>query len=341
MGSLVRAKAPLRLSFAGGGTDVPPFPEREGGVALNTTINRYAYASLTPRKDGQIHIRSLDFGLSLNYSVEDKLDYDGRLDLAKAAILNMGAQKSSGFDIFLHAAVPPGSGLGASSAMMVSIVGVLKEFKQMHLTKYATAKMAHQLERVELKISGGMQDQYSATFGGFNFMEFHKDDVVVTPLQIPVDVVNELEYNMLLAYTGETRLSAGIIDDQVKRYIDSNEVSMEALREMKHLTTETKNALIEQKLRRFAELLDEGWQAKKKLSSKISTDFIDEVYDESKKAGAIGGKLSGAGGGGYLLLYCQPGEKYNVAQRVSSMGCTPTDFDFTNTGLQTWKTNDD
>lgn len=151
---LIRAKAPLRISFAGGGTDVPPYPEKEGGCVLNATINKYAYGTLRPRKDKQIRIESLDFGISVNYSVEDKLVYDGKLDLVKAAIIKLG-QGSTGFDLFLHSDVPPGSGLGASSTMMVALVGLLKEFKNLPFTDYEIADLAYLIERKELGIKGG------------------------------------------------------------------------------------------------------------------------------------------------------------------------------------------
>ena len=339
MNCQVRARSPLRLSFSGGGTDVPPFPEREGGAVLSATINRHAYASVTPRADGEIHVRSLDYGTTLSYRPEDKLIYDGKLDLVKAAIINMNGEQPCGLDIFLHTDLPPGTGLGSSSAMMVALVGALGLMKGVPLTDYEIADLAYRLERVELSISGGLQDQYASTFGGFNFIEFFKDSVVVTPLRIPSDVLNELEYNLLLVYTGGTRLSAGIIDDQVERYERSEEDSVVALREIKRLTIEMKNELLKCQLRKFAEHLHEEWQAKRQLSPKISNHFIDEVYEEARKAGAIGGKLLGAGGGGYMLLYCESEQKHCVAERLEQMGCVPTDFDFTHEGLETWRVN--
>lgn len=339
MNCQVRARSPLRLSFSGGGTDVPPFPEREGGAVLSATINRHAYASVTPRADGEIHVRSLDYGTSLSYRPEDKMIYDGKLDLVKAAIINMNGEQPCGLDIFLHTDLPPGTGLGSSSAMMVALVGALGYMKGVPLTDYEIADLAYRLERVELSISGGLQDQYASTFGGFNFIEFFKDNVVVTPLRVPSDVLNELEYNLLLVYTGGTRLSAGIIDDQVERYERSEEESIVALKEIKSLTIEMKNTLLKRQLRKFAEYLHEEWQAKKQLSPKISTHFIDEVYEEARKAGAIGGKLLGAGGGGYMLFYCESEQKHGVAERLEQMGCVSTDFDFTHEGLETWRVN--
>src|SRR5437868_9764719 len=162
----IRAKAPLRISLAGGGTDVPPFPQLEGGCVLSTTINRYAYGTLQPRGDGNICVHSLDFGVSVTYDLEDKLAYDGKLDLVKAAIRKVGTTERKGFDLLLHSDAPPGSGLGASSAMMVALVGLLKEFEHLPLTDYEIADLACVIEREELGIQGGLQDQYAAAFGG-------------------------------------------------------------------------------------------------------------------------------------------------------------------------------
>ena len=200
---VIHAKAPLRVSFAGGGTDVPPFPEQEGGLVLSATINRYAYGALAPRADNQIGLESVDFGLSLNYPADEEIVFDGRLDLAKAAIRKLGR---GGYDLFLHSNAPPGSGLGSSSAVMVALIGLLKEFHGQPLTDYEVAQMAFDLERKDLGIQGGLQDQYAATFGGFNLIEFEADRVIVNPLRISPDVVHELEHNMLLCYTGKTRI---------------------------------------------------------------------------------------------------------------------------------------
>ena len=334
---LIRAKAPLRISFAGGGTDIPPFPQQEGGCVLSATINRYAYGTLRPRQDRQISIESLDFGLSVTYSVEDKMVYDGKLDLVKAAILKLGGNESSGFDLFLHSDAPPGSGLGASSSMMVALVGLLKEFKNLPLTDYEIANLAYVIERKELGIQGGLQDQYAATFGGFNYIEFLPDHVVVNPLKISPDVINELQYNLLLCYTGKTRLSAGIIEDQLQRYERRETETIEVLRELKRLTVEMKNALLRRELEAFGELLHEEWQQKKKLSTKISNPELDELYEIARQEGAVGGKITGAGGGGYMLLYCRFDKKHKVAEKLKGLGCLITDFAFEPLGLQTWR----
>jgi D-glycero-alpha-D-manno-heptose-7-phosphate kinase len=336
---VIRAKAPLRVSFAGGGTDIRSFFENEGGCVLNATINRYAWGSLRPRQDRKIQIESVDFGFSLSFEADAELTYDGRLDLAKAAIRNLDGQSSDGFDLFLHSDAPPGSGLGSSSTLMVTLVGLLQKFKNLPLTDYEISQLAYSIEREHMAIKGGMQDQYASTFGGFNFIEFDKERVIVNPLRVSADVINEVEHNLLLCYTGSTRASDHIIDDQVKRYQGHDAEALAGLRKQKQLAIEMKNALLQRHLNEFGALLDCAWQSKKKLSSRISNSRIDEIYEEAKKQGALGGKITGAGGGGYMLFYCQFERKHAVAEALKKMEVTPTPFAFEFEGLQTWTVN--
>jgi D-glycero-alpha-D-manno-heptose-7-phosphate kinase len=316
---LIRAKAPLRISFAGGGTDVPPFPAREGGLVLNATINRYAYGTLRPRMDGGITIHSHDYGSSIQLAPREMPD----------------------FDLLLHSNAPPGSGLGSSSAMMVALIGVLKEFRNVPVTDYELAELAHSIERDELGISGGRQDQYAATFGGFNFIELSGDHAVVNPLRIAPDIVLELEHNLLLCYTGTTRQSDHIIEDQMGRYERGEADTVAGLIAQKELAVEMKNALLQRRLGRFGELLDAAWQAKKRMSARISTGRIDELYEAALGAGALGGKVTGAGGGGYLLLYCRHDRKHEVAARMRELGASVDEFAFESAGLRTWRVDDD
>jgi D-glycero-alpha-D-manno-heptose-7-phosphate kinase len=336
----IRARAPLRISFAGGGTDVPPFPAREGGLVLNATIDRYAYGLLRPRKDRQIRIESADFGLSVNYAVDEPPIFDGRLDLVKAAIRSLGDPASLGYDIFLHSIAPPGSGLGSSSTVMVTLIGLLKEHHKLPLTDYEVAQLSYHIERVDMAMLGGMQDQYAATFGGFNFIEFAADHVIVNPLRVSADVVNELEHNMLLCYTGATRRSDGVIEDQTARYESGEQATLLALRTQKRLALEMKNALVQRRPREFGDLLHQAWHHKKRMSPKITTPFIDEAYAEARRAGALGGKATGAGGGGYMLFYCEFHKKHRVAEALTRMGGVVTEFAFESEGLTTWSMSD-
>ena len=336
-GSVIRTKAPLRISFAGGGTDVPPYPEREGGCVLNATIDHYAWGSLRPRDDGRIRIESLDLGVSLDCSVDKELEFDGQLDLVKATFVRLQAQNSSGFAVFLHSDAPPGSGLGSSSALIVGLVGLVKEFKSLPLTEYEVTQLAYLIERQDLRIQGGHQDQYASSFGGFNFIEFCGDRVIVNPLRIHQDTVNELEHNLLLCYTGTTRRSDRIIEDQTKRFEEKQEGTLRALREQKQLATDMKNALLSRRLDDFGDLLHSAWESKKKLSPRISNNWIDEMYETARQSGALGGKITGAGGGGYMLLYCQFEKKHKVAEALKQLGASPAEFAFESRGLQTWR----
>ena len=339
---LYRAKAPLRVSFAGGGTDVAPFPEREGGLVLNATINRYAYGTLRPRRDAQIHIESVDFGQTAQFGFGDALVFDGKLDLVKGAIKRLGnpEELEAGFDLFLHSNAPPGSGLGSSSTMMVALIGLLKEFRSMPLTDYEIAQLAYEVERIDLGLKGGLQDQYAATFGGFNFLELYGDHVVVNPLRIPADTIMELEHNLLLAYTGRTRQGDHIIDDQTQRFERSDVDAVDGLRQQKQLALDMKNALLQRRVHDVGALLDEAWQAKKRMSDRISSDYIDEMYEEAMKCGALGGKVTGAGGGGYMLFYCRYDRKHKVADRLTELGAQVEEFAFALDGLRTWRADD-
>jgi D-glycero-alpha-D-manno-heptose-7-phosphate kinase len=336
---LIRAKVPLRISFAGGGTDVKPFLEQEGGCVLNATIGQHVWGTLRARTDGQIRIESADLGFIVNYDTNTDPVYDGKLDLVKAAIQSLGGRNSEGFDLFLHSEAPPGSGLGSSSTLMVCMVGLMKEFLNLPMTDYETAQAAYRIEREELQIRGGLQDQYAATFGGFNFMEFYKDHAVVNPLRIHRDIINELEHNLLLCFTGATRMSDGIIRDQVGRYEQRQGDTLSGLRRQKELAVEMKNALLRRRLDDFGCLLHEAWESKKKMSPKISTPRIDEMYELVRKAGAIGGKITGAGGGGYMLLYCSFERKHRVVEALRKFGMVPTGLAFEHNGLQTWRVN--
>jgi D-glycero-alpha-D-manno-heptose-7-phosphate kinase len=339
-GAAIRTKAPLRISFAGGGTDVPPYPEREGGCVLNATIDNYAWGSLRARDDGRIRIESVDLNILLDCSGESDLEFNGQLDLVKAAILHLEAHNSKGFDVFLHSDAPPGSGLGSSSALMVGLVGLVKEFKNLPLTEYEVAQLAYLIERRDLGIQGGHQDQYASSFGGFNFIEFYGDRVIVNPLRIQQDTLNELEHNLLLCYTGTTRRSDRIIEDQTKRFESKQEDTLRALREQKQLAVDMKNALLRRKLDDFGDLLHSAWQSKKNLSSRISNSTIDEMYETARKCGALGGKITGAGGGGFMLFYCQFEKKHKVAEALKNLGASPTEFAFEPRGLQTWRVHE-
>lgn len=333
---LLRARAPLRVSFAGGGTDVPPYPEENGGLVLSATINRYAYGTLRPRQDRQIGIQSLDLDTAVSIALEEARPDGDRLDLIKAAIQKLASDSPLGFDLFLHSAAPPGSGLGSSSAVVVALVGLLSDHMRLPLTDYEKARLAYTVERVDLGLKGGTQDQYAAVFGGFNFIEFRGEDVIVNPLRIPTESIQELEYNLLLCFTGATRVSDHIIDDQTDRYRSKATSTVDGLQMQKELAVEMKDALLRGNLTEFGRLLGRAWDYKKQMSPKITNPHIDELYAEALKHGAIGGKVTGAGGGGYMLLYCRYDAKHEVRAALAALGAEAVDFEFDHVGLTTW-----
>jgi D-glycero-alpha-D-manno-heptose-7-phosphate kinase len=332
--ALVRSRAPLRLSFCGGGTDVSPYPEERGGVVLSTTIDKYAYASLEPRRDAKFAIHSLDYDFVAKYPHARKIALDGNLDLIKGVVRAFHPKK--GADLYVHSDAPPGSGLGSSSTMAVAVVAALKAWLGRKLSSYDMAELAYRIERVDLGIAGGRQDQYAATFGGFNFIEFHKDSTVVNPLRIAPDTLHELEYRMVLAYLRQTRSSANIILRQRASYEAGKKEVVRALDELKALTHEMKRLLLLGKIDAFGEALHEAWLSKKHLDAAITTDPVDALYERARKAGAIGGKMPGAGGGGYFVFLCRAHARAKVAQALEGAGAQVVPFAFTPDGVTTW-----
>ncbi len=334
---IVRSKAPLRISFCGGGTDVSPYMDERGGVVLSATVDKYAYGSLRLREDQNITVQSLDYDIVAKYGSDDDLEYNGELDLVKAVLRNLWKANGQGLDFFLHSDAPPGSGLGSSSTVVVALIGLLKHWQRLPLTNYEIAEMAYRIERLDLKIQGGMQDQYAAVFGGFNFIEFGASAVIVNPLRIDLDIINELQYCLLLCYTGRTRLSANIITTQVENYKRKEEDVVAAMDELKSITIDMKNALLQGRLNDFGWLLNEAWNNKKKMAKQITNPTIDQLYETAKNKGALGGKILGAGGGGYLLLFCPFDKKHIIAEALEKLGGQVVEFTFDYYGLQTWE----
>jgi D-glycero-alpha-D-manno-heptose-7-phosphate kinase len=332
----VRARTPLRISFAGGGTDVPPFPETEGGAVLSATIDRYVLGSLAVHADSHLHIESRDYGVSLRLAPDEGFELDGNLDLVKAALRRVWRDGSNGYGIILSSSAPPGSGLGASSAMVVTVVAMLNEFYGMPMGEYEIAHLASVIEREDMKIAGGLQDYYAAAFGGFNYVEFG-DQVVVNPLRVRDYIIGELEMNLVLCFTGGTRRSDHIISDQTERYTRSETDALNGLREQKELALAMKAALLKGRLDDFGWLLGQAWIAKKKMSPKIATPVIDEIYDVALQNGAAGGKVTGAGGGGFMLLYVDFENRPRVADALERLGVTATGFSFAPLGVRAWK----
>ncbi len=331
----VRARAPLRVSYAGGGTDVPPYPSQMGGVVLSCTIKSYAYCSITPRDDHRISVAQENQGLSVTCEHLGELKGGGEIEFVKAVASRF--ELESGFDASLRYDALPGTGLGSSSALCVSLVGAFREWKGNSMTDYDIANLAYEVERKDVGIPGGMQDQYASTFGGFNLIEFKREATIVNPLRISREILHEMEYNSLLCFSGSTRRSGGILKRQIESYENKNPRVLDALERMKTLTLEMKDQLLTGNLGEFARLLNSEWELKKQLDQEISTEETDKLLLAAREAGALGGKLLGAGGGGFLLLYCGPGRQVGVQNAVETLGGKTFPIRFDKDGLQTWR----
>lgn len=339
---IIRAKAPLRIGLAGGGTDVSPYCDIYGGSILNACINMYAYATIEPRDDGKIEFRCEDRKEFAIFDSVEKFEIDGKFDLLKGVynrLVKDYIKKPLSFTLTTYVDAPAGSGLGSSSTLVVAIVKAFQEWQNLPLGEYDLAKLAWSIEREDLKMAGGRQDQYAAAFGGFNFMEFSSNEkVLVNPLRIRKEYVNELEFNVLLYYTGTSRLSAKIIESQVKNTKKKDEKAIDAMHKLKQQSLDMKEALLTGNLSKMGELLNTGWENKKKMSSSISNPVIDNIYETAIKAGASGGKISGAGGGGFFMFCCPNNSRYRVIEELTKLGGEFRRFRFTNIGAESWTT---
>lgn len=342
---IIRGKAPLRLGLAGGGTDVSPYADEFGGAILNATVNLFAKSTIIPHTRGEIHIVSKDLGEEVTYPSSAQLPIDGKLDLIKGVYNRLVKDfigKPLSFDLVTEVDVPKGSGLGSSSTITVSLIGAFKEWFNLPLGEYDIARLAYEIERIDLGLAGGRQDQYAATFGGFNFMEFYRDEkTVVNPLRIKADYIEELEMNMLLYYTGTSRESATIIKSQSSNFKQHSSRPVEAAHKLKKQAQDMKEALLTGALDQLGQVLDEGWKAKKEMASGITNPTIDEMYRAAKGAGMSGGKISGAGGGGFMMMYCPNNSRYDVIDSLEPFDGRFLPFQFTTRGLRSWKIMDD
>jgi D-glycero-alpha-D-manno-heptose-7-phosphate kinase len=328
VGREVRAQAPLRISFAGGGTDVPPYPTISGGAVLSATITRSANAHVRVRSDGAYHVESLDLMARAAFADRHELVFDGHLDLVKAVLRDL--DPGGGLDLVLSTDAPPGSGLGSSSALVVAMLAAVGAAGGRDWSPAELAARAYQVERIDLKIEGGMQDQYAAAFGGLNFIEFHGDDgVEVRPLPVPSETVEALESSLLLAWSGQGRTDGGILRRQVDGVLGGSASSLEALHAIKALAESMRDALLVGDLTTFAEGLHQGWLQKRRLATGIATPRLDELYEVGRAAGAAGGKVLGAGGGGFLVFCSPPGRRDRVARALEEAGapCSAVEFD--------------
>lgn len=337
---IIRSKAPFRIGLAGGGTDVSPYSDTYHGAILNATISLFAYTTIKPRNDGKIIIKSVDTGDVLEFESTHNLPIDGTLDLQKGIynrIVREFTNKPLSFELETSMDVPTGSGLGTSSTLVVSILGAFTEWLRLPLGEYDMAKLAYEIEREDLKMSGGKQDQYAATFGGFNFMEFYEDNrVIVNPLRIREDVQLELSYSILLYYTQTSRKSANIIEQQTANVKKSAAKPIEAMHKVKEQAFHMKEALLTGNLKKIGHILHESWINKKAMAEGISNEMIDSIYENAQKNGAIGGKISGAGGGGFMIFYVDSDSKNKLKKYLNSLEGEVKSYEFTNKGVVSW-----
>ena len=337
---IIRSRAPLRIGLAGGGTDVSPYSDLYGGSILNATISLYAYATIELVDDNNISFHAVDREEFEEYPLQKELPINGKLDLLKGVYNHMVKHYNvapRALKLSTYADVPSGSGLGTSSTLVVAIVGAFAEFYNLPFGEYEIARIAYDIERVDLGQAGGKQDQYAATFGGVNFMEFKKDNtVLVNPLRVKDKYLNELEFNLLLYYTDTSRFSSDIIEKQADNVKQKKAKSIDAMHKLKEQSVRMKEAILKGELDKIGEILDFGWQQKKQMAVGISNPVIDGIYDAAIKAGATGGKISGAGGGGFMIFYCPKNTRYAVRKALTTIGGIEKKFQFTDKGQRSW-----
>jgi D-glycero-alpha-D-manno-heptose-7-phosphate kinase len=317
---------------------VPPYCDERGGVVLSATINRYATATVVPGGNS-FTVRSIDYDQSVSYGVDDPFVYDGQLDLAKGVIDHFRREEklAEGFEVTLHNDAPPGSGLGSSSAITVALVSALAEMLRLPIDDYQVADLAYRIERLEVGIKGGKQDQYATVFGGFNLIEFHPGGtVLVVPLRLRPETVWEFEHSLIFAYVGGGHFSDQIIENQVRNYQTRRTDSIHAMDRLKVLTQDMKRALLVGDLREFGELLHLAWESKRQMAKGITNPAIDELYEGAIRAGALGGKMSGAGGGGFMLFVCDPMRRYAVQEALQKAAGQLVNLTFVEPGVRTW-----
>ncbi len=332
-----RSRAPVRVSFGGGGSDVTHYFSGEGGAVINATISLYSHATLRVRGDGKIIIRSRDLGKELFANDLGEAIHDAEPFVLIQSLLKV-IQPDFGFELFLHSDFPMNSGLGGSAVVAAAVLGCFNQFRRDQWDQHEMAELAFQAERLYLGVAGGWQDQYATVFGGFNFMEFRMDQNIVHPLRVHPDTLLELEESLILCDTNTTHDSGDIHQDQ-RRQMQQLEVR-QLVQSNVDLTYRMRNHLLRGRLNEFGQSLHEAWQIKRRFSSKISTSRLDQIYDGALANGALGGKLLGAGGGGFFLFYVPPFSKHTLLNYLSNCGLRVWPFHFEQGGLKAWSARD-
>jgi len=332
---IIRSKAPFRVSFGGGGTDMAPYCIENGGCVISTTIDRHVYITIEPREDKQVRVFSINFDKEVIFRIGDD-NYNEDFELFRGIVNVLDIR--DGFNITIYSELPAGSGMGGSSSLSVALIGAFNEYYNMGFNIHEIAQKAYDIERIELQQKGGYQDQYAAAYGGFNFIEF-TSEVKVTPIKTTEAILNELQFCLILCYIGGTHFSSDIQDEVLKGYKIEKKSYMESMQDLKDVALAMKDIVESndpKKIPEFGNLLHKGWLAKKSLSSKISNQNIENFYLISRKHGVLGGKLLGAGGGGHLLLFSEPDKKLLVMKELEKIGGKIVNFHFNPKGLEVW-----
>jgi D-glycero-alpha-D-manno-heptose-7-phosphate kinase len=332
--SPVHATSPLRISFVGGGTDFPHYYEEHGGAVLSATIDHRVRVTVRPRSDRQVTVRSLDLGHLVEYHLDEGPEYDGVMDLAKAAIDRFGV--AGGIDVAIRSDAPAGSGLGGSSSLVVAMVAALAALGGIVMTADGLARLSYSIEREDVGISGGSQDQYAAAFGGFNLIEFGRGSPVrVTPVRLRPETLAALESKLLLCYTGSVRRHVGIIDRQIALWNEGREETRMGLKELHELAYVMRDAVEAGDADELGARLRDAFESKMRMNPAITEHTgVERMLELAREAGATGGKMCGAGGGGYLLLYCSPDAQSRVRARLAELGCQFAPFRFHPRGVR-------
>jgi D-glycero-alpha-D-manno-heptose-7-phosphate kinase len=338
---IIRAKAPLRLGLAGGGTDIAAYYNIYGGNVLNATIDMYAYCIIEPDDKQKIVFKAPDIDVSEEYNSCYKLETTNVLSLHSGVynriVSDYNNNKALSFTMTTYSDAPAGSGLGSSSTMVVAIIKAFVEWLNLPLGEYDIASLAYKIEREDLKLAGGKQDQYAASFGGFNFMEFSANEhVIVNPLRLKRWIRNELEASLVLYYTGISRESGNIIKQQIENTYKKNKNSMDNMHELKKQSVFMKEALLKGDFKSFSDCLTYGWLAKRKIADSITNPFLDELYQYALDNGAESAKISGAGGGGFMMLYCNPCRRIQIVRALKNKNGFVLTPSFTELGAQAW-----
>lgn len=345
MNRIVRSRAPLRLGIAGGGTDVSPYADLHTGYILNATIERYAYCTIQDRTDHEVVFVTTDQDINISINIGlYPFSLDETLSLHKAVynriMREFNCDQAIAMTITTNCDAPVGSGLGASSTLVVSMIKCFDEYFGSGMDDYQIASLAYQIEREDCNLHGGRQDQYSATFGGFNFMEFYGDNkVLVNPLRIKEWIICELEASIVLYYTGQSRLSGSIIDQQIENIKHGESKYIESMHKIKEAALVMKEALLRGDFDCFVENLNLNWENKKLTAKSISNSKIDSIFQSALDAGALGGKISGAGGGGFMMFFVRPEKKNNVVKILNKNGGWTSNCQFCYEGSQCWTIN--